>query len=176
MYIQFNLGWVNMGKRIYAKTKVCKIEDCLKSIIARGYCKKHYNIALLKGEFGSKKCVMEDCKNIAIANGYCPKHDRRVKLYGDPNYVTPRQKAAPKLPKIVKLRKKSKKPSIAFSKLKKKIDAINQEVSNIETYLNNFSDNEQPLPNHCTQLQHILEQQDALSSEPEVLFLSCRVP
>lgn len=59
--------------------KKCKIEGCLNTSIARGYCRKHYyeqwkEKKLKTKPYRKKKCKIEGCKGKHYARGYCRKH------------------------------------------------------------------------------------------------------
>lgn len=71
----------------------CKVEGCDRSVLARGWCRRHYMRWHATGEPGPvglkrradhSPCSADGCERENFANGYCQMHLYRVERYGDP--------------------------------------------------------------------------------------------
>lgn len=67
----------------------CSIDGCDKPVLARTWCKTHYNRWYKTGNplgKGRKRniCKVEGCNEYVYAYGYCSKHHWRWERYGDP--------------------------------------------------------------------------------------------
>lgn len=71
----------------------CKVPDCRRKPLARGWCEAHYRRWRrhghpLGGLHHRTDCQVGGCPNRHSAKGYCAMHYERVQRHGDPTYVT----------------------------------------------------------------------------------------
>lgn len=83
-----------------ANRPVCSVSSCVKPVIARGLCSKHYQRAKARGRLAAfpvkptrENCVVKDCSNAHHANGFCDKHNQQVLAHGR---LTPDLERAPR--------------------------------------------------------------------------------
>lgn len=72
----------------------CKLDDCNRPHVAKGYCGTHYHRVLRTGSTEASKrgpkiqpvksCLVDDCGLPRKSYGYCPKHSSRYVRTGDP--------------------------------------------------------------------------------------------
>lgn len=75
-----------------AISRICSVEECVKPMSSRGWCKLHYSRwrsreGSIVGKPGGKNygsCSVENCKKSAKVMGFCRSHHHRFKRYGDP--------------------------------------------------------------------------------------------
>lgn len=66
----------------------CKIDNCERNAIARGWCHTHYKRWQVHGDPlvnhkpRDRKCSIEGCENKHASIGYCAKHERHYRRYG----------------------------------------------------------------------------------------------
>ncbi len=75
---------------------MCSIGKCESPVVARGWCRKHYNRWYEHGnpltnlrERGV--CSIEECERLHKARGWCQKHYERYRKTGNPFEITPRK-------------------------------------------------------------------------------------
>jgi HNH endonuclease len=73
---------------------ICSIEDCTRTINAKGLCHPHYRKWKLYGDplhiherYLPKFCQVDECERPIEGHGYCVLHYTRWKQYGDPLIV-----------------------------------------------------------------------------------------
>lgn len=99
---KFRKKILTTGKRNYiSEDDECSIKECDNKVLpdgCKGMCRTHYgksyrwNDPYYEAERvdWSVICMVDDCTNtIHSTLGYCVNHYRKVKLYGDANYVRP---------------------------------------------------------------------------------------
>jgi hypothetical protein len=78
--------------------RTCSVEDCGLRVMARGWCRKHYErwsrtgdpLKVRKpGRTPVGVCSIEGCGREYEGNGYCHPHNWRFKRYGDPQAAKP---------------------------------------------------------------------------------------
>lgn len=70
----------------------CSRDECPKSVLAKGLCKKHYADARAE-RLSQEQCKADGCTNPrGGTGGYCPACYQRSRTYGDPNAGPPRRK------------------------------------------------------------------------------------
>jgi hypothetical protein len=77
-----------------ATQAICKIENCIKKVVCRGWCNQHYRTW---AETGSpirfpravKICSVDGCSEKAASRGWCTMHYTRWKRTGDPLKTKP---------------------------------------------------------------------------------------
>jgi len=69
----------------------CSVDNCENKHLAKGLCKRHYQIKnrngdpnVLRKNINRQKCLLGDCNKLSSAKGYCPTHYERYKRHGDP--------------------------------------------------------------------------------------------
>lgn len=65
----------------------CRIEGCTRPVVAKGFCRVHYNDLYRRGEIGSARipmhhtprpaCAVDGCERPAVGHGYCLTHWKR---------------------------------------------------------------------------------------------------
>jgi hypothetical protein len=83
------------------KVKECKVNGCIDPVLAKDYCRRHYEQYYKSGRITSiekqvripnpKVCQVERCDGKPEARGLCKKHYEKFKKYGDPLYIPIRQ-------------------------------------------------------------------------------------
>lgn len=69
--------------------KVCSVDDCDKTAIARGWCHTHYKRwhihgnPLITEKPRNRKCSIDDCGKKHSSLGFCAMHERRFRRHGD---------------------------------------------------------------------------------------------
>src|SRR6266704_1989769 len=73
---------------------VCKVDGCDRLVVARGWCRRHYQRWKLKGDPGPaglirqwpapETCTVEGCDKPYFSGGYCEMHRWRVRQHGEP--------------------------------------------------------------------------------------------
>ncbi|KQU96426.1 hypothetical protein [Devosia sp. Root105] len=83
-----------MDARQQNKGKVCSVDGCGRSAVAKGLCKPHYDMQRDHGRtdyqsvlMKTTKCKADGCAALARQKGLCDKHYQRLRSYGDPNHV-----------------------------------------------------------------------------------------
>lgn len=74
---------------------MCSVADCGRPVLARGYCRLHYQRFRNKGEAGvtqslrprDRVCSLDGCDKKHSSGGYCQRHYMRVWKTGDPGPV-----------------------------------------------------------------------------------------
>ena len=68
------------------KFRLCKVPNCNRDAVCKGFCRKHYQQIRSKGKISEKGyiyvyglCKILNCKNKAFAKGYCQKHYTKLK-------------------------------------------------------------------------------------------------
>lgn len=77
--------------------KLCIIDGCGRTYLAKGYCSLHYQRVKHYGDpqrgrrrkYKDVVCVIAECGRPASDADVCGMHAQRVRRYGDPDYVTP---------------------------------------------------------------------------------------
>lgn len=74
--------------------KVCSVEGCGRSAVAKGLCKPHYDMQRAHGRtdyvpvlMNTTRCLAVGCQDLARQKGLCDRHYQRLRKYGDPNHV-----------------------------------------------------------------------------------------
>ena len=58
--------------------RLCSVEGCEKTHVARGLCGNHYQRSKRTGELGGPQCSMENCDKTVKAKGLCEYHYRQI--------------------------------------------------------------------------------------------------
>lgn len=76
--------------------KICKVEECTRTVHCRELCNIHYNRfrrrglikVVPKSGWGQRsECSVYSCENAARSSGWCKKHYERWRVHGDPLYT-----------------------------------------------------------------------------------------
>lgn len=73
----------------------CRVAGCPRPVIAKGFCRVHYNHLYRRGEVGSARiisrptCSVDGCERPVVGHGYCMPHWRRWKRHQDPQADIP---------------------------------------------------------------------------------------
>ena len=80
-------------------SSTCRVDGCTRTILARDWCRKHYDRWRKNGSplirnrpKPKKKCTVTGCHGTLKARGYCIKHYTRWRNHGDPNVVKRRSR------------------------------------------------------------------------------------
>lgn len=81
----------------------CRVEGCPRPVVAKGFCRGHYNALYRRGEVGSARitprpaCSVDGCERHVVGHGYCMTHWRRWKRHQDPRADVPVRRYVQKL-------------------------------------------------------------------------------
>ena len=66
--------------------KICKEDDCINPVLAKGWCRAHYNKQrrVIRKAL-SDPCSLEGCTEPSVCKTLCDKHYTRLKRHGNPN-------------------------------------------------------------------------------------------
>ena len=67
--------------------KCCSVEGCANPVIARGWCRAHYQRWWKRNREDVEVCLIEDCEEPASSRGWCIKHYNRWWRTGSPDIV-----------------------------------------------------------------------------------------
>lgn len=89
-------------KNQVAKDRICVFDGCSKPVLARGYCRSHYQQLKTKGTVTQtnqrnkgRVCSADGCVKPATAKGYCQLHYRRVTRIGSVKLQAREKKVTP---------------------------------------------------------------------------------